>query len=168
VVDDCSLSGARFAEYLDEERGWPIIFTPLYSPPDLRKAIVSSEPDVISCLSARDLRDLAPERYPIKEDYNAWQQRWLARRKAKSYWIGLPELVIFPWNEPDRPVWNPKKNRVEDNWRLASPDRNLKNWGKLGLPPRSGTKAAVRIPDHVAYTIEQDDVTLCNLDDETV
>jgi hypothetical protein len=168
VVDDCSLSGARFAQYLGEVEQRPIIFAHLYSHPDLRKSIIDNEPGVIECLSAHDLKDLAPEIYPTQEAYDDWQQRWLARSKAKFYWIGLPELVIFPWNEPDRPVWNPETKRVEDNWRLASPDRCLKNWGKLGLPPRLGTKATVRIPDQVAYTIQQVDVTLYNLADETV
>jgi hypothetical protein len=168
VLDDCSLSGARFAWFLNETERRPIIFASLYSHPDLRASILSQEPEVIGCLSAHDLKDLAPEIYPTKEAYDAWRQRWESRSKAKVYWIGLPELVIFPWNEPDRPVWNAETNSIEDNWRLASPDRCLKNWGKLGLPPKAGVRAVVRIPDQVAYTIQQDDVTLCNLEDETV
>jgi hypothetical protein len=168
VVDDCSLSGARFAEYLYEERRRPIIFAPLYAHPDLRAAILNEIPDVIGCLSALDLKDLAPEVYPTPKAYNAWQKRWQARSKNRFFWIGLPELVIFPWNEPDRPVWNPETNQVEDHWRLASPDRCLKNWGKLGLPPKLDIKAVVRIPDQVAYTVQREDVTLCNLADETV
>lgn len=168
VVDDCSLSGARFAEFLHEEKRRPIIFAPLYSHPDLRAAILKDAPDVIGCLSARDLKDLAPEVYPTAKAYNAWQKRWQARSKSKLFWIGLPELVIFPWNEPDRPVWNPNTSRVEDTWRLASPDRCLKNWGKLDMPPRLGTKATVRVPDQVAFAIQPDDVTLCNLEDGAV
>jgi hypothetical protein len=36
------------------------------------------------------------------------------------------------------------------------------------MSPRLDTKSAVRIPDQIAYTIQQENVTLCNLEDETV
>jgi hypothetical protein len=168
VVDDCALSGNRFGRFLAESSAEKIIFAHLCSHPALREAIQTAEPRVIDCVAAYDLNDLAPERIPDPDQYRTWQQRWQARATGPLYWVGLPELVIFPWNEPDRPVWNPEINQIEDNWRLASPDKCLKNWGKLGLPPRMETTPTVRIPDQVAYTIQQDDVTLCNLDDETV
>ena len=168
VVDDCALSGNRFGRFLEQHPHKQIIFAHLCSHPAVREAILTAEPRVISCLAAYDLRDLAETRFPNPTDYADWQQRVTERATGRLYWLGLPEIVIFPWNEPDRPAWNAETKEVEDNWRLASPDRNLKNWGKLGVPPRLGTKAAVRIPDHVAYTIQQDDVTLCNLEDEVV
>ncbi len=168
VIDDCALSGNRFGRFLKQHSFDQIIFAHLCSHPAAREAILTDEPRVISCLAAYDLRDLARVRFPDPTDYVAWQQRVKERVTGGLYWIGLPEIVIFPWNEPDRPTWNAEINQVEDNWRLASPDRNLKNWGKLGLPPREGTTAVVRIPDQIAYTIQQDDVTLCNLEDETV
>lgn len=168
VVDDCSLSGARFAQYLAEVPKRPIIFASLYAHPALRKAILENEPDVLNCISARDLTDLAPQLYPTPEAYKSWRQRWETRSKGKHYWIGLPEMVIFPWNEPDRLAWNPETNQVENNWRLASPDRCLKNWALLGMPPRADVKAAVRIPDPVAFSLQENDISLYNSRDDMV
>jgi hypothetical protein len=168
VVDDCALSGHRFARFLEQHPHEQVIFVHLCSHPALREAILAAEPRVIACLAAYDLKDLAEERFPDPAERRHWQQRWRERATGPLYWVGLSELVIFPWNEPDRPVWNPETNQVEDHWRLASPDRCLKNWGKLGLPPKLDIKAVVRIPDQVAYTVQREDVTLCNLADETV
>lgn len=168
VVDDCALSGYRFGRFLQQHQDKEIIFVHLCSHPALREAILSAENRVIACLTAYDLEDITEQRFPDPEERRKWQERWQERVGDIRYWIGISELVIFPWNEPDRPIWNPETNQVEDNWRLASPDRCLKNWGKLGLPPRQETNPTVRIPDQVAYTINQDDITLCNLDDETV
>jgi len=169
VLDDCSLSGYRFAQFRQTlTDGQKIVFAPLFSHPNLRTAILSQERDVIACLSAENLKDLAPEIYPTETAYHAWRQRWETRSESRLYWIGLPEVVVFPWNEPDQPVWNPETQQVEDNWRFTSPDRCLKNWGRLGLPPRSEKKVSVRVPDGVAYTVHQGDITLCNLEDETM
>jgi hypothetical protein len=168
VVDDCALSGYRFGRFLEENPDEQIIFAHLCSIPALREAILTAEPRVIACLAPCDLKDLTEQRFPNPAERQAWQERWTDRAAGKRYWVGITERIIFPWNEPDWPVWNAETNQIEDNWRLASPDRCIKNWGKLGMPPRLDTKAAVRIPDQVAYTVQRENVTLCNLEDETV
>jgi hypothetical protein len=168
VVDDCSLSGARIRNFLDADDTPQMVFAHLYSHPELRSAIRTQEPRVLACLSAGDLYDLAPETYPDEDAYRAWQARWRERFQGQRYWIGLPELVIFPWSEPDFPIWNPVMNRVEDTWRLAPPDRCLKNWGRLGLSPRADSKRTLRSPDDVAYSLEDDNLTLCRLKTEQV
>jgi len=168
VVDDISLSGARFGEFLQASGAERIIFAHLFSHPDLRAAILTSETRVEACIAAHDLRDLAPERYPEQADYLAWCARWRQRFKGLRFWIGLPDQVIFPWNEPDRPFWNPTTAQVEDHWRQVAPDRNLKNWTRLGLPPLAEIRPEWRCPDYVAYALSDEGVTLCNLETEHV
>ena len=116
----------------------------------------------MACLAAHDLNDLARERFPNEEEYSAWLERWRQRLPGPRYWIGMPEIVLFPWSEPDRPAWNPLTEEVENKWRLAAPDRCLKNWAYLGMPPRTATPA-LRSPDAVAFRIDEDKVTLCDL-----
>ena len=82
--------------------------------------------------------------------------------RVRADWIGMPEIVLFPWSEPDRPAWNPLTEEVENKWRLAAPDRCLKNWAYLGMPPRTATPV-LRSPDAVAFRIDEDKVTLCDL-----
>ena len=168
VVDDISLSGVRFGEFLQASGAERMIFAHLFSHPDLRAAILTSETRVEACVAAHDLRDLAPERYPEQADYLAWRERWRERSKGPRFWIGLPEQVIFPWNEPDRPFWNPATAQVEDHWRQIAPDRNLKNWTRLGLPPVADVRPDWRSPDDVVYALTGEGVTLCNLETERV
>lgn len=168
VVDDAAYSGARFAEFLRTVDNKEVIFAHLYSHPDLRVAILRQEPRVVACLAAYDLRDLAPERYPRPEEYEAWKARWRQRTRGPVYWMGLPEMVIFPWSEPDRPVWNPVTQRVEEGWWLTSPDRCLKNWARLRVPPRTVARPTLRSPDGVAFHLDDDRILLCDLRTEQV
>lgn len=129
LVDDCALTGARFASRLKETRGREVVFLHLYSHPDLRRAIEAKERQV-SCLSAQDLADLAPE----GEELESWRRKW-RERLGDRYWYGQPEPVCFAWNEPDRPFWNQVTGQVEDGWRLLPPHRCLKTRALLGGPP---------------------------------
>nr|MBC7244662.1 PqqD family peptide modification chaperone [Chloroflexota bacterium] len=168
VVDDSAYSGARFAQFLHSVSNERVIFAHLYSHPDLRAAILREEPRVVACLAAQDLRDLAPERYSPESEYLAWKERWRQRAKRPVYWMGLPEMVIFPWSEPDRPVWNPVSEQVEEGWWLTAPDRCLKNWARLGVPPRAQAQPTLRSPDEVAFHFDDEKVVLCNLRTEQV
>ncbi|MBC7233750.1 MAG: PqqD family protein [Chloroflexi bacterium] len=168
VVDDSAYSGARFAQFLRTVANQEVIFAHLYSHPDLRAAILRQEPRVVACLAAHDLRDLAPERYPNAEDYAAWKARWQQRARQPVYWMGLPEMVIFPWSEPDRPAWNPATERVEENWWLTAPDRCLKNWVRLKVPPSGKAQPTLRSPDAVAFHFRDDEIMLCDLRTEQV
>lgn len=124
VVDDCALTGSRFGRFLKSCESRSVIFAPLYAHPDLRAA-VEEEPRVRACLSARDLRDHGPER--LGDDYAAWRKRWAERAGGPRYWIGQPDHVCFPWNEPDVGVWNPAAEAVEHGWRVVPPGHCLKN-----------------------------------------
>ncbi len=125
VVDDCSLSGARFHQFIGECENSSVIFAPLYSHPELRTAIESNESKVFACLSAQDLYDYGPDE--LGSGYSAWKARWLGRIEGDSYWSGLLMHLCFVWNEPDSPVWNPVIRRVEDGWRIVPPELCLKN-----------------------------------------
>lgn len=123
VVDDCSISGARFHEFLSSSSAEDIIFAHLYSHPDLRKNICRAEPRVRDCLAVHDLRDHAAEFFG--PDYQYWQERWETRGAA--YWNGFPERLCFPWNETDVAVWNSVAQCVEPGWRLVPPEWCFKN-----------------------------------------
>ncbi len=125
VVDDCSLSGARFRSFLERCRSRRVLFAHLYSHPSLRAAVEAGEPTVVGCLSARDLDDQAPER--MGEGYDAWRRRWLARSGDRTYWLGQPDHICFAWNEPDISIWNSAREAEESGWRVVPPDLCLKN-----------------------------------------
>ncbi len=124
VVDDCALTGSRFGRFLKQCESRRVVFAPLYAHPGLR-ASVESEPRVMACLSAQDLHDHGPER--LGSRYAAWKKRWAERADGPRYWIGQPDHVCFPWNEPDMGVWNPSANAAEQGWRVVPPAHCLKN-----------------------------------------
>jgi hypothetical protein len=125
VVDDCAISGLRFGDFRKTRNENEIIFAPLYSHPDLRTAIEATEPRVIGCVSAHDLSDFSHDfnchTHPYEE---VWQTRF---GDGRRYWIGLPEYICFPWNEPDRPFWNPVNEKVECGWSILPQEYCLKN-----------------------------------------
>ncbi len=166
LVDDCSLSGAKLAQAL---RGLPsreVMFATLCSPPQLRQAVREQEPRVRGFESVRDLADLSLHHFPDSRKREAWRRRWRERR-PDAYWIGLPEIVAFPWSEPDHPVWNPDTGTVDEGWRLAPPDQCLKNWAQLGLPPAPSRRTYNTAPG-VAYQTGLDSILLCRLEDGAV
>lgn len=124
VVDDCSLSGARFAAFLAACPAPSVLFAHLYSHPALRTAIEEREPRVLACIASRDLHDHGPERLS-----GAWEEareRWHKRLGATRYWLGDCERIAFPWNEPERLVWNPATEEVELGWKLIPPELCIK------------------------------------------
>lgn len=118
VVDDCALSGIRFGQTLRRYDSSRIVFAPLYSPPELRAVIREREPRVEAVLSAADVAGERVEAGP--ED---------------GYWSGDTEALAFPWNEPDRSVWNPNAQRWETAWRIVPPELCLKNRPRPGFEP---------------------------------
>lgn len=161
LVDDCSISGARFWRYRQEHVG-PLFFAHLYSHPSLR-ARVEQEPDILGCEAAADLHDLAPERVSDRAAYDAWQRRCAERLGEGRYWIGIPERIAFPWTEPDTVLWNPVTGQAEPGWRLSAPDRCLGNRRLLNLPLRPDVEGQFRVPDEIAYQLTDEGVNLCDL-----
>ncbi len=101
IVDDCAFSGLRFNRFLENCPNPKIIFAHLYSHPELRAAIVNRESRVVACLAAQDLHTL-----PHRQQDSNWQERRLAQSNGHYYWLGRTEHVCFPWNEPDRSIYN--------------------------------------------------------------
>jgi len=124
VVDDCALSGARFAAFLERCSARQIVFAHLYSHPALREALAAGEPRLLACFAGRDLRDEGPER--LGGGWDEARERWRERLGASRVWLGDCERIAFPWNEPDRLVWNPEAREVELGWKLVPPDLCLK------------------------------------------
>jgi hypothetical protein len=146
IVDDCALSGLRLRESLVHHQGEPVLLALLHAHPDLCRRVEELEPSVQACLSARDLEDHARQR----DDYAEWKRRW-TDRSPKAYWIGDPDHVCYPWNEPDSMVWNPVTERAEGGWRVVPPSWCMKNrvashvsdiqrctWANADLTPEDG------------------------------
>jgi hypothetical protein len=133
VVDDCAISGLRFRSFLEDRESPRVVFAHLYSPPELREAIEAESPSRVTCLSAHDLHDHAPER--LGSEYSAWRERWSARMDYRSYWIGQPDHICFAWNEPDSSFWNAVTRQEESGWRFVPPDMCLKNRPEPGTEP---------------------------------
>jgi len=129
LVDDCSLSGLRFREFLASHPSNDVVFAHLYSHPDLRQAVEEAELRVWACVASRDLVDHAPELHGSR--YEDWLRRWRKRSDPGVYWIGLPDHVAFSWSEPDITTWNDLTNSEEAAWRLLPPDLCLRNRARL-------------------------------------
>jgi hypothetical protein len=133
IVDDCALSGSRFYRVLQQYPQQDLVFATLYSHLELRRAISSRESNVIQCLSGQDLYDHGPE--TMGANYTNWQAQNQARLAGHRYWLGLPDYICFPWNEPDHLLWNPSTASLEQSWHILPPGFCLKN------RPSSGTAA---------------------------
>ena len=120
VVDDCALSGARFAAFLAGLSAPRVVFAHLYSPAALREAVVTREPRVLACLAARDLD--ADGAADVAEEWSEARRRWAQRLDGDRYGPGAFERIAFPWNEPDRLLWNPEAAGVELGWKLVPPE----------------------------------------------
>jgi hypothetical protein len=121
VVDDCVLSGTRLGQWLDAHQPLSnVIATHLASVPACREAILASRPEVSHCIAAVDLHDHAAAR---DDD---WHERWRAR-SPDDLWTGDPDHVVFPWNEPDSQIWNPRRSQAERAWRVVPPAWCVKN-----------------------------------------
>jgi hypothetical protein len=122
LVDDCAISGLRLRESLAPWRGRRTGVALLHAHPDLCRAVEAKEPGVAFCVAADQLADHAPDR----EDYADWHRRW-TDRSVGTYWIGDPDHVCYPWNEPDALVWNEVRAVAEPGWRVVPPSWCLKN-----------------------------------------
>ena len=160
VVDDCSLTGKRFAQFLQKNQNDAIIFAPLYSSPELRSAIETREPRVRACISARDLENCL---YSSEEDQRAFQEIFGSQNNA-NYWIGLTEYLCFAWNEPDFFFSNLVTKKVEGNWTIFPHEMCLKN-GPVRIPVsvREDIRMEFRVAEDVVTIAGDDSVIIENL-----
>jgi hypothetical protein len=167
LVDDCALSGLRFVTQQQRFTGRPMVFAHLLSTPALRAALLTSYPELLAVIAARDLQDMTAHLWPDPDAREAWAERWAARRGERP-WNGITEHVTFAWSEPDAPVWNPVTGQAETLWRTAAPDRCLRNWSGLHMAPVGHGVRAWRSPDHVVYAVEDERVLLVDRRTEMV
>jgi len=162
AVDDCALTGHRFGQFLKNCNRERMVFAPLYSHPQLRKAVRDEEPKVIACLSGEDLKEMA-------RDYDS-QKSAIGKRMAEilgdgRYIVNPIEYICFPWNEPDWCFWNDVTQDVECGWHVIPPKLCLKNWenrdliqvqkeGKGYLRPSKGVVFAERAGEVLIANIE--------------
>lgn len=125
MVDDCVLSGARVSSCIQQQHHPKIIVAALFVHPDCRTQMVAREDCVLACLSGDDLGDHGSTL--MGKRYEPWQQRNLQRLEGTRYWIGLPDYLCFPWNEPDYLLWNSHSQTYEKSWRIVPPQRCFKN-----------------------------------------
>jgi hypothetical protein len=125
VVDDCILSGARVGQFLQQTASSQIILAPLFIHPDCRAGIMSREEKVSACWSGADLIDRGVE--IMGANYVRWQQQNLQRLAGTRYWLGLPDYLCFPWNEPDYLLWNAMEQTYQKSWPIVPPELCLKN-----------------------------------------
>ncbi len=124
VVDDIAISGLRLSRTLEQRPEARLIVATLHAHPGLRSAFVARHPRVEAFVSAHDLQDRAPTIHG--DGYRAWRERWRRRAAAGTVWIGDPDHVVYPWNEPDTGVWNAVTGREEPGWLVVPPERSLK------------------------------------------
>lgn len=164
VVDDCALSGLRFAETLERIDAASVVFAHLFSHPLLRKSIEKREERVVGCFAGEDLVDLGDDL--LGEDRGTWEARWRDRSDGRAYWIGLPEHVCFPWNEPDITVWNTEARAEEAPWRIVPPELCLKNRpvtpGSVRFQEQDACRGAFRTAEGALYARFDDGVLVAD------
>jgi hypothetical protein len=124
IVDDCALSGARFGSFIAAEPAKQIVFAHLCSPASFRRALATREPRVVASIAAYNL--LEPDLEVSSESYRVAQSRWFDRLGPERYVLSDCERVCFPWNEPDRLIWNPVAQQAELAWKIVPPQRCFK------------------------------------------
>ena len=166
VVDDCALSGRRFADFLAGNNSAHVVFAHLYSAAALRAAIVQQEERVQHCVAAHDLTDRAESM--SSSEYKDWVECWQSRLGDGRYWIGQPQLVCFAWGEPDHVFWNPVTQRVEQGWQFVPPHRCMKNRTALETPPAEAAERVWQVPDGVVSGRFDDVLWLVHVDSEQI
>ena len=131
LVDDVAISGVRLSRVVRSRRERRLLVATLHAHPDLRAAFVARHPAVELFLTAHDLVDHAPA--ALGDGYVAWRARWSERADPDAAWIGQPDQVVYPWNEPDLSVWNEVTAREESGWSVVPPERCLKRRGRPSL-----------------------------------
>ena len=164
LVDDMALTGARVREALDRLDVSDVIVAHLGSHPELREAI-ENDSRVRACVAAFDLEALDEEMgsEQVTEVRQAWKERLAGR-----YWFGHPQLIAFPWSEPEQILWDDEKGAVEAGWRVVSPERCLKNRALLGPPALDREARRFRFPADIAFGLFDDGYLICRLENEEV
>ncbi len=164
LVDDMALTGVRVRQALDRLDVPDVVVVHLGSHPELRGA-VENDPRVRACIAAFDVEAVDEEMSPeqVREVREAWQERLDGR-----YWFGHPQLIAFPWSEPEQILWDDEKGAVEVGWRVVSPEKCLKNRALLGPPALDREARRFRFPVGIAFGLFENGYLVCRLENEEV
>ncbi len=148
IVDDCALTGKRFAETVWRFKGREIWFCTLASAVELRNAILKDKNlNVKGCLAAVDLALLGETGLPDGD--------------PDRYLNGSVEHVAFPWTEPSLPVTVPMSGGIQDGWHLLPPHKTLGNLALLELPlDKDRLKAEIEVPSGLVWRLDGELVIL--------
>jgi hypothetical protein len=156
IVDDCSLSGARFGAFLERLDAQRVVFAHLLSPPELRQAILQREPRLIACLAADDLA-ASPSPLPSSPETEASDPL-----QERRYWLGTVEPFTFAWSEPDAVLRN-QKTQQQEIWHHVSPRRSLDGRAALGIPFSEAPPGPLNLPEHIWWRVQAEDTYLWNV-----
>lgn len=124
VVDDCSLSGFRFQDFLKKVPVDRVVFCSLCAVPEMCRLMVLREPKVEACFNAIDLLDLGVSRFG--DSYPRWRDEQRALMGDSGYWVGIPQPISFAWSEPQTLYWNSERGHFDAGWNLVPPHLCLK------------------------------------------
>ncbi|MGM1051966.1 MAG: PqqD family protein [Pseudomonadota bacterium] len=124
VVDDCSLSGLRFQQFLKQLAVDRVVLCTLCSVPELCRMIEQREIKVEKFINAIDLYDLGEQRFG--ENYPKWRAEQRSLMGEDGYWVGIPQPVSFAWSEPQTTCWNAERKEFEASWNLVPPHLCIK------------------------------------------
>lgn len=160
VIDDVALTGWRLARTLDRLDTDGVVVALVAAPAGL-VAAAEADPRVEACVAAVTLGD-ATDR--LDADTVAELREVWAGRLDGRMWTGVADPVAFPWSEPAHLLWDAERGRVEEGWRLVSPERSLAARGRLGPPGLDRTRRRFRFPDRLAYGWFDEGLVVCPLD----
>lgn len=146
LVDDIAISGLRLSQTLTGLPERRTTIATLHAHPDLRATFTAMHPRVDAFVSANDLHDHAPA--ALADGYAGWLERWRGRAEPGTAWIGQPDHVVYPWNEPDLGVWNDVAGREEPGWSVVPPERCLKRRARASVPVQVMPAAAGPLRPH--------------------
>ncbi|MEX1133348.1 MAG: PqqD family protein [Acidimicrobiia bacterium] len=120
---------------------------------------------VRACVAGFDLKAMDHELQP--DEKAAVREGWEQRLEGR-YWSGNPEVVAFPWTEPDQILWDSERQAAEVGWRLVSPESCLKHRALLGPPAANRNARQFRFPSEMAFGSFDQGYLICLLDNEEV
>lgn len=124
VVDDCSLSGYRFQDFIKNIDASRVIFCLLCAVPDLCRIIELREPRVEACFTAIGLSDIGTHRFG--NYYSQWREEQQRLIGGSGYWVGISQPVSFAWSEPQTLYWNGDRKAYAAGWNIMPPHLCLK------------------------------------------
>lgn len=139
IVDDCSLTGLRFGEYLESTTASQVVFAHLFSSESLRQNIVAREARVSHCIAAQNLKERP---FPKTETQSLG---------SHQYWSGSTELVAFSWSEPSLLTSLISANHTSEGWHLVSPQQCLNNRVKLDVSSYYRITPNIFMPKQLLY-----------------